>query len=182
MSIFRRKPSAAKLIDREAIDLEEKGDFLTAAETRAKQASLDYAETDNELILADDCVDAAKDFIKAGDAPQALDQARRALQAYMLDDWLAKDSDEEYLHDLIDIVSCMHDGGHLNEAIEFLNDINAALAKFGREPVAVAVLGTLYRFPDVCPHCGAALHATGVTDEIECPYCAGCVHAVTPRN
>src|SRR5690242_17550419 len=86
---------------RQAIDFESEHNYAAAATAYAERAKLNLngSKDDNELIFADDCIDSFKDWIKAGNREEALNQARRALQGYLLGDWLAEDDDgdDEYL-------------------------------------------------------------------------------------
>jgi hypothetical protein len=181
MTLFgklRQKHQSDRLRD-DAMDLERDENYAAAAENYAKRASIDLASTDNELIFADDCISAFKDYLKAGDATNALGQARRALQGYEMGDWLSDDNDDENLHDLTDMVADMRQAGHPGEADAFLGDVNTALAKIGRAPLMISVVAGGYSFPDQCPHCGAAIQVSGVDLEMKCPFCDGEVEAIS---
>ena len=167
---------------RKAIDLEYEHKYAEAAQVYAERAKLDLP--DNELIFADDCIDSFKNWIKAGDRDEALNEARRALQGYLLGDWLTEDTDDdgEYLKSLEGMVGDLRQAGFLPEADAFLRDVNNALVKLGRQPISVMVVETEYRFPDTCPHCGGMICYRGHLDEIDCPFCGGHVHALGPAN
>ena len=174
-SKLKEKSEAERLSD-QAIDLDLDGKFAEAADAYAREATLDYEANGNELIFADDCIKAFKNYLRAGDITNALGQARRALQGYELGDWLTDDSDEDYLHDLTETVSQMRVARYPSEAEAFLADINTALEKIGRSAITVTTIGGEYQFPDACPHCGASLHAPDIDPQFTCPYCHGTVH------
>jgi len=162
----------------EAIDFEIGHEYADAAQAYAKRASIDLPH--NELMFADDCLSSAIDWIKAGNADEALGEARRALQGYLLGDWLKKDEDDdgEYLKSLTDMVAALRQAGYTKESDAFLSDINNALIKIGEKPISVMVMGTENRFPNACPHCGADVSYRGNLDEINCPFCGGAIHAL----
>src|SRR5262249_46892806 len=91
---FRRNRNSNKL-GTIASKAEAEHRYADAAEARAEEAK--QALPDNELIFADDCIYAFKDYLLAGNPAEALNQARRALQGYMLSDWL---KDEDYLKEV----------------------------------------------------------------------------------
>jgi hypothetical protein len=163
-----------------AVAFETEHNYEAAAKEYASRASLELE--DNELIFADDCLDSAKNWIKAGNREEALNEARRALQGYMLDDWLKDDdekADEEYLKNLTDMVGDLRRAGFNAEADAFLTDINNALAKIGLKPVSLLVMSEENTFPADCPHCGAAVTYRGNLDSINCPFCGGVINATT---
>jgi hypothetical protein len=159
-----------------AIAYEMQHNYEAAAKEYADRASLEL--DDNELIFADDCLDSAKDWIKAGNRDEALNEARRALQGFMLDDWLKDDDDGEYLKELTDFVGDLRRAGFLTESDAFLSDINNALVKIGLKPVSLLVMSDENRFPADCPHCGAGVTYRGNLDSINCPFCGGVINAV----
>ncbi|MFL6373355.1 MAG: hypothetical protein ACJ73D_01690 [Pyrinomonadaceae bacterium] len=165
----------------DAIHRESGHDYVGAAEDWAKRASVELAANDNELIFADDCISACKDYLKARDGANALAQARRALQGYELGDWLSGEDDDsdEYLQELTNVIAVMREAGYPAEADAFLSDVNAALAKYGRSPLMVSVVAGGYRFPNACPHCGATIQGTGVDQKMFCPFCGGEVDALS---
>jgi hypothetical protein len=173
--LFRKRKERVKRDS--AIAYEMKHDYATAAKEYASRASLEL--DDNELIFADDCLDSAKDWIKAGNREEALNEARRALQGFMLDDWLKDDDDGEYLKELTDMVGDLRRAGFNHEADAFLTDINNALIKLGQKPVSLLVMSDENPFPADCPYCGAAITYRGNLDSVNCPFCGGVVHAVT---
>lgn len=160
-----------------AIAFEMEHNYEAAAKEYADRASLDLE--DNELIFADDCLDSAKNWIKAGNREEALNEARRALQGFMLDDWLKDDDDGEYLKELTDMVGDLRRAGFAAESDAFLTDINNALLKLDMKPVSLLVMSEENRFPPDCPHCGAAITYRGNLDSISCPFCGGIVNALT---
>jgi hypothetical protein len=161
-----------------AMAYERQHKYEEAAKAWAERASNDL--DDNELIFADDCLDSCKNWIKAGNIEEALNQARRALQGFMLDDWLKEDAEDdgEYLKELTDTVGLMKRAGHDKEADLFLTDINNALRKIGLKPVSLLVMTDENRFPSECPHCSAAITYTGNLDTINCPFCGGIIHSL----
>jgi hypothetical protein len=159
-----------------AIGYETEHKYEEAAKAWAERASTELS--DNELIFADDCLDSCKDWIKAGNIEEALNQARRALQGFMLDDWLKDDEDGEYLKELTDTVALMKKAGHDKEADLFLTDINNALRSMDVKPVSLLVMSDENRFPADCPYCGAAISYKGNLDTINCPFCSGVIHAI----
>jgi len=171
---FRKRKAIQK--ENDAIGYETEHKYDEAAKAWAERASAEL--TDNELIFADDCLDSCKDWIKAGNIEEALNQARRSLQGFMLDDWLKDDEDGEYLKELTDTVALMKKAGHDKEADLFLTDINNALRSIDVKPVSLLVLSDENRFPADCPHCGAAISYIGNLDTINCPFCAGVIHAI----
>ena len=171
---FLNKRKANRL-QSEAIDSEFDDRWADAAKDYAAEASL---EMENELIFADDCLDSAKNWIKAGNREEALNQGRRALQGYMLGDWLKSDQDGEYLKTLTDLVGDLKRAGYAAEADALLTDINNALRSLGEKPVSLIVMTDENRFPADCPHCGATITYTGNLDTINCPFCNGVVHAL----
>jgi hypothetical protein len=176
-----KEQSEASSLSHKAIDLEVDGKFAEAAAAYAREATLDYEANGNELIFAGDCINAFKNYLRVGDINDALGQARRALQGYEMGDWLSEGNDEEYLNELTGMVSQMRSARYRSEAEAFLADVNAALAKLGRPAITVTMItigGGEYRFPDDCPHCGAALHAPDLDPEYTCPFCRGTVHAI----
>src|SRR6476646_6769542 len=120
---FFRKREGAHYRNK-GMDYEREHNYAEAAKAYAEEAGT--ALNDNELIFADDCLDAASNWLKAGNIEEALNQARRALQGFMLDDWLKEDADDdgEYLKELTDTVGLMKRAGHDKEADLFLTDIN----------------------------------------------------------
>jgi len=178
MGIFSNlfKKQKGHRLQSEAIHFETEHEYAKAAQAYAEEAGT--ALNDNELIFADDCIDSAKNWLKAGNGEEALNQARRALQGFMLDDWLKDDEDGEYLKELTDLVGDIRRAGHITEADAFLTDINNALRKLGLKPVSVLVMSDANRFPDDCPHCGAAITYSGNLDTINCPFCSGVIHAL----
>ncbi|HEY2867216.1 MAG TPA: hypothetical protein VGJ02_09000 [Pyrinomonadaceae bacterium] len=178
---FFRRHRAGKA-QTKAIDLEYDHKYAEAAQVYADRAKLDLP--DNELIFADDCIDSFKNWIKAGNREEALNEARRALQGYLLGDWLTDDGDDdgENLKTLKDLIDDLREAGYTAEADAFLADVNNALVKFGRKPVSIVVVSTEFRFPDICPHCGGAITYRGHLDEIDCPFCSGHVRALGPAN
>ena len=181
---FRKRKTDAEL--KRAIDLEYDHNFAEAAQVYAERAKLNLSggDDDNELIFADNCISSFKDWIKAGNREEALNEARRALQGYLLGDWLTAESDDdgENLKSLKDMISDLREAGYAAEADAFLSDVNNALVKLGREPLSVMVIATEFRFPDTCTHCGGAITYRGHLDEIDCPFCNGRVHALGPAN
>ena len=171
---FRKRKADHK--ENDAIGYETEHKYDQAAKAWAERASAEL--TDNELIFADDCLDSSKDWIKAGNIEEALNQARRALQGFMLDDWLKDDEDGEYLKELTDTVALMKKSGYDKEADLFLTDINNALRSIDVKPVSLLVMSDENRFPADCPHCGAAISYTGNLDTINCPFCAGAIRAI----
>ena len=181
MGIFSKffNKKKGRHLQSEAIHFETEHEYAKAAQAFADEAGT--ALNDNELIFADDCIDSAKNWLKAGNAEEALNQARRALQGFMLDNWLKDDEDGEYLKELTDLVGDMRRAGCMSEADAFLTDINNALRSLGLKPVSLLVMSDANRFPEDCPHCGAAITYTGNLDTINCPFCNGVVHALDPK-
>jgi len=180
---FRNRKTDAQL--KQAIDLEYDHKYAEAAQVYAERAHLDpNDEDDNELIFADNCISSFKDWIKAGKADEALNQARRALQGYVVGDWLKPDSDDdgENLASLREMIADLRQAGHLKESDAFLTDVNNALAKIGQPPLSAIVASAEYHFPDICPHCGGAITYRGHLDEIDCPFCNGRLHALGAAN
>jgi hypothetical protein len=171
---FRKRKADQK--ENDAIGYETEHKYDEAAKAWAERASSEL--NDNELIFADDCLDSCKDWIKAGNIEEALNQARRALQGFMLDDWLKDDEDGEYLNELTDTVALMKKAGHNKEADLFLTDINNALRSIDVKPVSLVVMSDENRFPADCPHCGAAISYMGNLDAINCPFCGGVIHSI----
>jgi hypothetical protein len=171
---FRKRKADHK--ENVAIGYETEHKYDEAAKAWAERASTELA--DNELIFADDCLDSCKNWIKAGNIEDALNQARRALQGFMLDDWLKDDEDGEYLKELTDTVALMKKSGHDKEADLFLTDINNALRSIDVKPVSLLVMSNENRFPADCPHCGAAISYSGNLDTVNCPFCGGVIHAI----
>lgn len=170
---------------REAVDLESEHKYQQAAEVWAERAKLKHdGEDENELLFADDCISSFKDWIKAGNGEEALNQARRALQGYLVGDWLDPENDDEgeNITSLKNMVADLRQAGFLKEADALLGDINNALQKLGQQPMSVMVVTTEYRFPDSCPHCGGSIDYCGHLDEIACPFCNGRVHALSTAN
>ena len=172
---FFRKRRASHL-QNVAMDHELKHEYTEAAEAYAKEASVALA--DNELIFADDCIYSFNNWLKAGNIDEALNQARRALQGFMLSDWLKRDDDGEYLKELTDMVGDMQRAGHSKEADLFLTDINNALRSLDMKPVSLMVMSGDRRYPDACPHCGATMSYHGNLEEINGAFCNGVVHAI----
>ena len=172
---FFRKREGAHYRNK-GMDYEREHNYAEAAKAYAEEAGT--ALNDNELIFADDCLDAASNWLKAGNIEEALNQARRALQGFMLDDWLKEDADDdgEYLKELTDMVGDMRRAGHPAESDAFLSDINKALVSLGLKPVTLVVMTTENKFPADCPHCGAAITYTGNLESINCPFCGGVVN------
>ncbi|HYJ92611.1 MAG TPA: hypothetical protein VEV84_14980 [Pyrinomonadaceae bacterium] len=160
---------------RKAIDLEFEHKYAEAAQAYAERAKLDLP--DNELIFADDCIDSFKNWIKARNSEEALNEARRALQGYLLGDWLSeeKDDDNENLKSLQEMVSDLRAAGFLKESDAFLNDINNALRSLGLKPISILVISEENHFPPECPHCGGTITYRGSLDTINCPFCGGVI-------
>ena len=180
---FRNRKNDAQL--KRAIDLEYDHKYAEAAQVYAERAKLDPDDKDdNELIFADNCISSFKDWIKAGKADEALNQARRALQGYVVGDWLKPDSDDdgENIASLREMVADLRQAGYMKESDAFLTDVNKALAKLGQPPLSTIVASAEYRFPDTCPHCGGVITYCGHLDEIPCPFCGGVVRAIGPSQ
>lgn len=171
---FLRKRKANKL-QAEAIDDRFAHRYPKAAQEYAAEASL---EMDNELIFADDCLDSAKNWIRARNREEALNQGRRALQGYLLGDWLKDEDDGKYLKTLTDLVSDLRTADMAAEADSLLTDINNALRSLGQKPVSLFVMSDENHFPSECPHCGAAITYRGNLDAFNCPFCSGVIHAM----
>ena len=169
---FRRNIKSNRLSSA-AAEAEAEHKYIEAAEDRSEEAKL--ALPDNELIFADECLYASKDYLLAGNPEEALNQARRALQGYMLSDWL---KDEDYLKDLTDMVGQFHSHGYVKQSEELLADINKAIVSLGEKPVTLTVMGAENTFPDICPHCGGSINYRGPLEQIPCPFCAGTIHAL----
>jgi len=182
---FLKKRKDSKNL-RQAIDFESNHNYAAAAQVYAERAklNLDGSKDDNELIFADDCISSFKNWIKAGNREEALNEARRALQGYLLGDWLAEDGDDdgENLKSLKDLIDDLREAGYTSEADAFLGDVNNALVKLGRKPLSVVIVTAEYRFPDTCAHCGGVITYRGHLDEIDCPFCSGRVRALGPAN
>jgi len=176
---FQKRRANSEL--KEAVDLESAHEYQEAAQVWAERAKFKHnGEDENELLFADNCISSFKDWIKAGNAEEALNQARRALQGYLIGDWLQPENDDdgENLTSLRDMVTDLRQAGYLKEADAFLTDINNALVKLGQQPISVVLVSTEYSYPDTCPHCGAVITYRGHLEQIACPFCGGVIHAL----
>ncbi|MGH8499927.1 MAG: hypothetical protein ACRERV_14150 [Methylococcales bacterium] len=148
--------------------------FAEAAKAYAAQADFDLP--DNELIFSTECRYAFEMWMKAGDAANALAQARRALHGYTLGDWLK--GNHNYIDNLTQMVVALRRADHLDEADSLLLDINDYLTSIGELPAVVAEFGNEPRFPAECPSCGGSIKYRGSRAVTTCPYCSGAVNAL----
>lgn len=170
---FIRERKADKLGDR-ARDLKYSHRFAEAAELYTEQAAI--ALEDNELIAADDYEDAFEMWMKAGDFANAMSSARASLHCYTPSDWLK--GENPYIEDLLKMVNDLHKADRVDDADQFLTNINDYLKTIDEEPVSITVLGSEHKFPIKCPECGGAITYHGVKWETNCPYCNCLIQAL----
>ena len=150
-------------LEAEASKLEAHGQYAQAAGNYARVAEA-YLD-DNVLIHARYCHEAFRMWLKAKDAPSALEQAQAVLR--VLDDtgWLKK-SMEEVLG-LTQMIDEMKTAGYGAEAGTFAGELNEKLGELGLmlRPAPTPHATT------PCPSCGAPLPTSSAGNEVKCPFC-----------
>ncbi|HMJ08937.1 MAG TPA: hypothetical protein VK468_08025 [Pyrinomonadaceae bacterium] len=161
-------------IDNVAWQLKGQGKYAEAAGKYIEEAEI--AKVDNDLIYADECRYAFEMWMKAGETEKALEQARNALSGYKRGDWLKGEND--YIQNLLSMVSDLNKADHMDEADLLLGDINTYLVSVGEMPATVTRWGKQHKFPDECPHCGGSITYHGYKQETQCTFCNGTVQAL----
>jgi tetratricopeptide (TPR) repeat protein len=160
---FKRDRRRRKSWD-EAYALIHTGKFAEAARIYEQMAaeSLEY----NELIYEGDCHDAFKVWLKAGNADNALTNARDALRVISNSDWIRLS--EGTVDDFCKMVGEFYGAGFEPAADVFANEINAELVKHKLPPRFETRHG---KFPSACPQCGGTLPFTYSDVSVTCPFC-----------
>ncbi len=155
---------------REAYAYRRAGKFAEAAKVGERIAadSLKY----NELIYADDCHDAFKDWLKAANPDQAMQNARDALRVIGTSDWMLERDDS--MASFCNMVGEFVGAGYSTAAELFANEINAELARHKMAPRFETKHG---KFPAACPQCGGNLPFTYSDVSVTCPFCKSVIGA-----
>ena len=166
---FKRSRHRSKAWD-QAYGFRKAGRFAEAAKVceRIASESLQY----NELIYADDCHDAFKDWLKAANPENALQNARNALRVIGTSDWMLEMDDT--LGKICSTVGELYGAGYAAAAELFANEINAELARHKLPPRFETKHG---KFPVNCPQCGGNLPFTYSDISVTCPFCNSVIAA-----